>query len=405
MTADNIKLLIATGEGYNVEFKAAVPAKVRELSEEVCAFANSAGGVLLVGVDDQGHLIGTSLDNTRRSAIQNSLREISPPLSCMIQVLEVDGKSIGVIEVPSGPQKPYVLSGSIYVRMGPNTQKVTTVEQMRDFFQQTNKIFFDEIPCPEFHVQTMIHSEFLQAFKIEARIGLDVPNEQLFTNLRLFATDHIFKNGAVLFFGRNPERILEKAVVRCVCYGGKDKRFIVDDKCYGGNLYHQYQQALWWIRGKLNVGYDIEGQGSKPRKEIWEIPETVFKEVIINALSHRDYYEKGAVTLIELFDDRIEISNPGGLVSAISESDFGKRSHSRNPLIFGLFSRMNVVEQLGSGIPRVYVMMKEAGLPDPIFQTEGMFTVTLFRPRNGEKPGMDSLHGSRDSFSYLCLLA
>jgi ATP-dependent DNA helicase RecG len=134
MTADDIKLLIASGEGYNVEFKTSIPAKVRELSEEVCAFANSAGGVLMIGVDDRGQILGVSIDNTRRSAIQNSLREINPPLNCMIQVLEVDGKSLGVIEVPSGTKKPYVLSGSIYVRMGPNTQKVTTVEQMRDFF-------------------------------------------------------------------------------------------------------------------------------------------------------------------------------------------------------------------------------------------------------------------------------
>ncbi len=74
---------------------------------------------------------------------------------------------------------------------------------------------------------------------------------------------------------------------------------------------------MQWLKGKLNVSYDIEGQGGGPRKEIWEIPETVFKEAIINALSHRDYYDKGAVINIEVFDDRVEISNPGGLVSAI----------------------------------------------------------------------------------------
>ncbi|MFM7547051.1 MAG: ATP-binding protein [Synechococcales cyanobacterium] len=115
---------------------------------------------------------------------------------------------------------------------------------------------------------------------------------------------------------------------------------------------------------------------------MWEIPETVFKEAIINALAHRDYYDKGAVINIEVFDDRVEISNPGGLVSAIPESEFGKRSHSRNPLIFGLFARMHFVEQVGSGIGRIRDLMKEAGLPLPVFQKEGIFTVTLYRPGN-----------------------
>ena len=128
----------------------------------------------------------------------------------------------------------------------------------------------------------------------------------------------------------------------------------------------------------MEVAYIIEGTG--PRKEIWEIPLTVFKEAIINALSHRDYYEQGAVTMIEVFDDRVEISNPGGLLLEVKK-DFGKRSMTRNPLIFGLFTRMNLVEQVASGIPRMREEMQEAGLPEPIFSTDGgFFTVEFKRP-------------------------
>lgn len=174
-------------------------------------------------------------------------------------------------------------------------------------------------------------------------------------------------------------RFFNTAILRCVAYRGKDKRFIIDDKPYGGNLHAQFRQSMEWLRSKLNVAYDIEGQGSGPRKEIWEIPETVFKEAIINVLSHRDYYDKGAKTLIELFDDRVEISNPGGLVSAIPQAEFGKRSHSRNPLIFGLFARMHLVEQVGSGINRMNDLMETAGLTRPIYITDGLFTVILFR--------------------------
>jgi len=139
-----------------------------------------------------------------------------------------------------------------------------------------------------------------------------------------------------------------------------------------------------WLRGKINIAYDIEGQGGGPRKEIWEIPETVFKEAIINSLSHRDYYEKGAVTTVEVFDDRIEISNPGGLLTAIMH-EFGKRSMSRNPLVFGLFDRMHLVEKIGSGVPRMKELMEANGLTAPEYRLEGMFTIALRRAFSFER--------------------
>ncbi len=80
-----------------------------------------------------------------------------------------------------------------------------------------------------------------------------------------------------------------------------------------------------------------------------------------------------------MFDNRVEISNPGGLVSAMPEAEFGKRSHSRNPLIFGLFARMHLVEQVGSGIGRIKQLMNDANLPEPVFQKVGIFTVILLR--------------------------
>ena len=393
ITVDDIKLLVASGEGYNAEFKVSVPSKVKELTEEVCAFANAAGGVLLIGVNDKNEIKGVAIDNAKRSAIQNSIGEMTPHLSCSLSMVEVDGKTIGVIEVPSGQSKPYVLSGAIYVRIGPNTQKLTTAEQMRDFFQQSERIYFDEVPCVGFSPATMVDTDFLSVFKAEAHISPAVPNDQIFRSLKLYSGDQAFKNGAVLFFGKQPELIIDKAIIRCVAFQGTDKRYIIDDQPFGGNLYSQYQQAMQWLRGKLNVKYDIEGQGSGSRKEIWEIPETVFKEAIINSLSHRDYYDKGAVTNIEVFEDRIEITNPGGLVSAIPESEFGKRSHSRNPLIFGLFARMHLVEQVGSGVGRIEDMMKDAGLPAPVFLKEGIFTVILQRSISSSVKGSEKASG------------
>jgi ATP-dependent DNA helicase RecG len=385
LNSAEIKSIIASGEGYNAEFKVSIPSKIKEITEEVCAFANASGGVVLIGVDDTNTIKGITIDNVKRSAIQNSINEISPVLKCDFNIVEVDGKDIAVIEVPSVQNKPYVLSGAIYVRQGPNSQKLTTVEEMRDFFQQADKIYFDDAICVDANMQNDIIKENIDTFRIHAGLVNATPDEQLFTNLKLIANDGHLKNGTVLFFGSNPEKFFEKAVIRCVAFEGTDKRYIVDDKVMTGTLYQQYQKSMIWLKSKLDVRYDIEGEGGKPRKELWEIPETAFKEIIINSLAHRDYYDKGARITIEVFDDRVEISNPGGLVSAVPKSEFGKRSASRNPLIFGLFERMRLVEQIGSGITRIRDVMNDEGLTPPEFNIDGMFTVTLRRPFDFEK--------------------
>ena len=378
----NIKSLIVSGEGYNVEFKVRIPSKVKDITEEICAFANAAGGTLLLGVDDNNVVQGVVFNNAKRSALQNSINEISPVLHCEVYSVNVDAKDIIVIEVPSGVNKPYVLSGAIFVRQGPNSQKLTTVEEMRDFFQQADKIYFDEAPCKAIDISQDIPDKNITQFKGMAGLSSTVSNEQVFNNLKLITKEGFLKNGATLFFAQNPEQFFEKAVIRCVAFDGIDKRYIVDDQTMSGTLYRQFLQAMVWIKSKLNIRYDIEGEGSQPRKEIWEIPETVFKEAIINTLAHRDYYDKGARITIEVFNDRVEISNPGGLISGIPKNEFGKRSLSRNPLIFGLFERIRMVEQVGSGIGRMKDLMIEADLTEPEFNTEGIFTVTVRRPFN-----------------------
>lgn len=385
MTEEQLRNIISMGEGYQAEFKKALPSKSREIVEEVCAFANAAGGVLLIGVDDNNNVTGVTVNNRKRSTIQDSINNITPLLKCNIEEVSLSEGNVYVIEIPSGNSKPYVYSGAIYVRIGPNSQKLDTAEEMREFFQQTNKIFFDETACTEFDTDSDVDQELFNFFIEESGITKTTPQSQVFQNLRLFDSENNFKYGAVLFFGSNPQHFIEKAYTRCVAYDGEDKRFIADDKSIKGPLYTQYKNALHWLKGKLNVRYDIEGQGSRPRKEIWEIPETVFREAIINALAHRDYYEKGATILIEVFDNRVEISNPGGLVSAILPEQFGTKSFSRNPLIFGLFNRMDMVEQVGSGVQRMKDLMTDVKLPEPTFYFDGMFSVIFNRPVNWSK--------------------
>ena len=383
MTSQELELLIKQGEGYNLEFKQSLPSRASDLAEEVCAFANAAGGTLLIGVDDKGKIVGISLDNTNRSRLQNVLNCIEPRIEVASTEVNVNNKTVLCLECKSGKEKPYTVSGSIIIRNGPNSEKITSVQKMRDFFQQSDKIFFDETACKKFKYPDDFDNEAFQSFLDASGIQNTLPQHILLENLQLSAEKGQLKNGAVLLFAKDPQRFHEQAIIRCLLFKGTNKTYILDEKTFSGKLIHQYTNALAYLHQKLNLSYVIEGGG--PRKEVLEIPEEVFKEALMNALCHRDYYEKGAVTHVEIFDDRVEISNPGGLVNSIAREDFGKKSLSRNSLVFGLFQRMDFVEKVGSGITRMIEEMQNADLPEPVFSLEGIFTAKFYRQVDFEK--------------------
>lgn len=128
MTLQELELLIQEGEGYNVEYKQSFPSKLSELATELCAFANANGGVLLLGIDDKQQITGITLDNIQRSRIQSVINLIDPSLPIQVSEYKVNGKIILCFDCPVGEQKPYAVSGSIYVRNGPNSEKITSIE-------------------------------------------------------------------------------------------------------------------------------------------------------------------------------------------------------------------------------------------------------------------------------------
>ena len=162
---------------------------------------------------------------------------------------------------------------------------------MREFFQQSGRIYFEKGECQIFDFEHDFDDVLFKEFRIIAGFSPATEDRQIISNLRLIGENGSFKNGAVLFFAKEPERFFERAVMRCVAFEGINKLNIIDDKIWGGPLIHQYRQTLQWLKSKLNVRNIIEGSG--PRQEVWVIPETALKEALINALAHRDYYDKG----------------------------------------------------------------------------------------------------------------
>lgn len=378
-----VQKLMAQGEGQRIEFKESIPSKVRELSEEVCAFANASGGIILIGVTDENTFAQSlSIDNDKRAAIQNSLDEIAPEVECAFYPLSVDGHNIWVLEVPEGNDKPYFTSGSVYVRKGATSKKLRSPADVRQMFDDAGKLNYDKAINKWFQWEN-ISERAVNEFKEKAGITSSATYPELFRNLDLLGPKGEMTNIIPMFFSADAcGRQIPQAVIRCILFKGTERVHIIDSKTIGGPILTQYNEATRWLKQRLAVEYIMDG--FNPRIEKWEIPLDAIKEALTNAICHRDYYDTATNIMVELYDDRLEIANPGGLLSIVAKN-FGHMSKSRNPKIFELFTRMDLVEKAGSGIPRIADLMKEENLPAPEYRNEGYFTTILYKASSTTK--------------------
>lgn len=391
---DEIKVqeLIAQGEGQHVELKREVPSKVRELSEEVCALANATGGYILLGVDNNGRFTeGFTIGNNKRSALRDSVDQIEPQVDCEIYPLNVTGHEIWVMEVKEGEDKPYFCSGAVHIRRGANSQKLRKPADVRKIFDDAGKLNFDMGVCPWFKWED-VSEEAVRDFKRQAGISSEASSKELITNLGLLTDKGEITNAVPMLFSDVCGKQFINAIIHCVRFKGTENVHIIDSKTFEGPLLSQYNNATAWIKQYLAVEYVMHG--FDPRQEIWELPLDAIKEALTNALCHRDYFDSGAKIMVQLYDDRLEISNPGGLLPYVA-ADFGHRSRSRNPLIFRMFTRLHLVESVGTGIPRIARILSEDGFPPAEYKTEGFFTTILRKKKTSSTEQSD--HGSGKS--------
>jgi ATP-dependent DNA helicase RecG len=273
MTFEELKQIIQQGEGYNLEFKQAIPSKASDLAKELCAFANASGGTILVGIDDKGGIVGVNISNSIRSEVQQVVNLLDPRLDIHISEIQLNNKIILCLKCNDGPQKPYAVSGTIYVRNGPNSEKITSIEQIKKFFQQSGSIFFDTMSCSEFKYPEYFDFETFKTFLQKANITATISEKKILDNLRLTSSGDKLTNAAVMMFAKDVQRFIDHATITCVLFKGTDKRYILDKKEIEGNIVNQFEEALKYIISKLNLRYDIEDQPSGVRREVLEIPE------------------------------------------------------------------------------------------------------------------------------------
>ena len=367
--ASDVSDLLARGEGATVEFKRAL---TRDLGRELCAFANARGGTVLIGVSDAGKIVGVADHNRVKSQVQSTARSADPPI-------EVEVESAGDVLrvfVPPQKRKPYSFGGRFFLRDGASSQQMSNAE-IEDLFYDAGRLHFDGKPCAGFSIENDLDDEIWTRFAGRAKIPEAMEPVVALRNLGLLDGEDRMTFAGVWLTARDVRRFTVSAHVSCALFLGVEKVRILDRRDFHRDVPAMIDDAVAWILTKINVEFVIRGMR---REERPELPEEALREAVANAVAHRDYRSTANVQ-IYVFRDRIEIVSPGGLPAGMTEADLGTKSMPRNPLLFGMLYRMDVVENIGSGIRRIRRLCREHGVAEPIIDTSGQWvTVTFPRP-------------------------
>jgi ATP-dependent DNA helicase RecG len=374
MNKTHIKNLLPLGKGFTTEFKRS---GTSNLGREICAFANATGGIILIGVTDAGEVVGVNDHNRLKSEVQSIARSAEPPIA-------VEVESVGnvlCVTIPAQQSKPYSFGGKFFIREGASSMQMTRTE-IREFFYSEGLIHFDETPCNKFSLETDLNDEVWLLFRRRAKIHADMEPETTLRNLHLLKQDGSMTHAGAWLLAHDIQKFNISADVACALFMGTDKVRILDRRGFNGDVYSMIDDVVAWILSKINVEYIIK---HVKREERPELPEEALREAVVNALAHRDYRSTANVQ-IYIFKDRIEIVSPGGLPAGMTEADLGVKSIPRNPLLFGVLYRMDVVEHIGSGIRRIRNLCREYGVAEPETEVSESWVTTIFtRPLDDDK--------------------
>ena len=368
-------------EGKDLEFK-------RDLSSPdsvlrvIIAFANTSGGTLLLGVEDgTRHVRGVKDVLLEEQRLANLISDnIVPQLLPDIEVVAWRRTNVLAVRVYPSPVRPHFLkklgiADGVFVRVGSTNRKAdpALIDEMRRFARQES---FDEQPLQE------LNSEAID-FRVASELFAPHRNLQRRDLLALhLVTKHQGKQvptvGGLLLFGRDDDRreLFPDAWIQAGRFAGRDRRHILDSVEIRLVPPRAIEEAIAFVRKYLSREAVI---GPVRRTEKWTLPIAALREAVINAVVHTDYSQPGAPIRLALFDDRLEIENPGLLPFGLTVDDLWQGiSRLRNRVIGRVFQELGLVEQWGSGIQRMAAACREAGLAAPVLEELGMrFRVTL----------------------------
>jgi ATP-dependent DNA helicase RecG len=377
-----MKELISSGESKTVEFKKDFPQK-NQIAKTVCAFANRAGGHIIIGIDDNGEVVGIHVDllDDYLDRISNIIHDnVYPMLIPELYTYKIENKTVIVVQVYPGNTPPYYIKSEgkqkgTYVRVG-KTNKTADTEMLQELQRRSLNKTFDEDICKEADSENLAHLIHI----LENALGKEITQEKL-ENLHLLIPVgdlKYFSNAAEIILGK-----MDNCRIKCARFTGDSVLDFIDKKEYSGDIFQQLNSAIGFIKSHINIAGIITGSGLK-RKDVLEIPEEVFREAILNAIVHRDYAISGSDIKVAIYNSRIDVVSPGGLPKSITiEEIYAGRSEIRNKIIARIFREAGIIEQWGSGIPRIREACRQEGLKSPELSEDGMFVrLTVFRRIN-----------------------
>jgi ATP-dependent DNA helicase RecG len=369
MDVDELKKLLADktakrDELPDVEFKESAD---RTFFESICSLANAWGGVVVLGVDKHGAIVGVPPTSEYLDKVTNqivSLLSIHPK----IEVVDSEGKRAVVVTVDASPDVLISYRGKYWERVGATDRRMSQA-RLRERLIRTKT--WDALPTeyPIDEIDDGAISRFIKEAVTKERLPRESVSENyemLLEKLNLLV-DGKLTNGALLLFGKNPQKYYVNLRIRLGRF--KTATEIIDDQWADGNVFHQLERALTILQQYVSVRYRIE---TIEREDVREYPFLALREAVVNALMHRDYFNIANFIQINAYDDHLWISNPGGLPDGLTVEDL-KRDHKsigRNPLIARVLRLAGYAEEYGTGTLRMLEEMKKAGLPEPEFKEE-----------------------------------
>ncbi len=393
MNLQSLLAQIALGEDSTRQFKADVR-NGESLASEMAAFANSNGGTLFIGVADDGATPGFSSEDVGRinQLISNAAsQQVRSPLAVQTENVALEsGRIVIVLTVPKGLDKPYFdKNGVIWLKSGADKRRVNSKEELRRLFQVSDQFHADELPTKASidKLDKLRFRDFLRdVYKQEYP---DSPAEltQLLQNMNLATNDGMLNLAGVLMFAERPEWIKPQFVVKAIRYPGNQIHIsdYLDTEDFAGPLPKMFDDALAFVMRnlhKVQAGRGVNSPG------LPEIPESVFEELLVNALVHRDYLVSAPIRLF-IFDNRIEIISPGHLPNNLTvEKIRAGNSNIRNPILVSYVAKGLLPSHgLGSGIKRALADWPEIEFTDD--QDGCLFTATVHRKQAEEQKTAD----------------
>ncbi|MCF0195292.1 MAG: putative DNA binding domain-containing protein [Bacteroidaceae bacterium] len=375
--------LCQCGETSRVQFKQEFTTHAK-IAQEIVAFANSHGGVILFGIEDKtGELIGLTYQQLQATSLElgNTANEqVKPAIYIETEVVKANDKLCLVCHVEEGRNKPYkTSSGEIWVKQGADKRRVTENSEILSLFQDSGNYHAEEqgvLGTSIGDLEMAYLRNYYQMVYGKAVEDFNQPLEGMLKSIGVMAPNGELTRAGLLYFGKFPQQYEHSFKIKAVAFvgnsiGGKE---YIDSRDIVGTLPMMFREGMTFLRSILR---HTQNEQSFNSIGVLEIPEIVLEELLQNALVHIDLLHPAAIRLL-VFENRIEIINPGRLYGGLKVEDIMLgASKQRNPLMATFAERTMIYRGLGSGIVRA---MRENVVLDFINEEEtNQFRAIIWR--------------------------